>query len=346
MPKKRVKFWVKCSIYIILIIVLTFLGVDNLLFALNNKELRKIEYVEQNNIDYKVYLIDNNYFETPFLKPGITYISSLIDYIDINFNYNANYDKALCGNYTYQVFATLIANKANQNNEKYWSKTYKLTDETSIDFTNQFVVQINQNVRIDYSKYNNLLTSFKKEFGLAVDGILKVELKVKSNATNLDLPKAKINTVLAIVIPLTQSSVDIAIDTKNQNNSKVFKDEVVLKDKKYQNYKVVSGISFLLVLLAIYGIIFNVVEESKRKSNYEKSLKRILYTYDSIIVNVSSLKDLSSYNIIRVKTFEELIDAHSEVRMPINFIEIKKGSKSIFVLIHDDIAWVYELVSD
>ena len=46
-----------------------------------------VNYVENSSIDYKVYLKKNNYFDTPFLEKNKVYITSLIDYIDIDFSY-------------------------------------------------------------------------------------------------------------------------------------------------------------------------------------------------------------------------------------------------------------------
>ena len=45
--------------------------------------------------------------------------------------------------------------------------------------------------------------------------------------------------------------------------------------------------------------------------------------------------------MIKVESFEELIDAHSEVRMPINYYQTK--DYSIFLLFNDNTAWKYVL---
>ena len=66
---------------------------------------------------------------------------------------------------------------------------------------------------------------------------------------------------------------------------------------------------------------------------------RILSTYDSIIVNIKELPNLEGYNVIKVESFNELIDAHSEIRKPINYY--KEKDLSAFFLISDNIAWKY-----
>ena len=73
---------------------------------------------------------------------------------------------------------------------------------------------------------------------------------------------------------------------------------------------------------------------------------RILNTYDGIIVNVKELPKTSDMKVITVSEFEELIDAHSEVRKPINFVELEKGKKSKFVLTSENMVWEYTLMSE
>ena len=79
----------------------------------------------------------------------------------------------------------------------------------------------------------------------------------------------------------------------------------------------------------------------KKLKNLKKIyFKKILKTYDGILVEVDSLPDLTKFNVIYVKSFDELIDAHSEIRRPINFIQ--KSSHAKFLLINEGIAWVYK----
>ena len=74
-------------------------------------------------------------------------------------------------------------------------------------------------------------------------------------------------------------------------------------------------------------------------------LRKILSSYDSIIVNVSNVPSLDDLKIIEVNSFNELIDAHSEVRMPINYCEEVENYKSVFVLVSNNIAWIYTLIN-
>ncbi len=349
----------KSHLTIVGYLIITFLFLLLGLFLLTRRdssfEQVVINYEEASNpIDYKVYLKENNFFETNYLGEGITYISSLIDYIDIDFNYKINFDESLTGNYNYKVTATILANKANDDG-KYWSKEYKL-EEKENSFKETTYVSTNQNIKLDYQQYNDLLSSFKKEYGLAIDGILHVEMSIDLDAyidddsiimCENECNHLKKNNVLKIDIPLTQNSVDISINTNESStsNGKVVYDKKVSESISYVIIRCLGLASLFISLITLMYMIKQIIRKRRMISNYHKEIKKILSTYDSIIVNSDNIRNLSKYNVIKVNSFEELLDAHSEVRMPINYVEVKRNY-SLFALINNDVAWIYQVVGD
>ena len=314
-----------------------------------------INYEEAGNpIDYKVYLKKNNFFETNYLEKGVTYISSLIDYVDVNFNYKIDFDESLTGKYKYQVKATILAKKVNDDSN-YWSKEYDL-EKKEHSFKESSYVFANQHIKLDYQKYNDLLSSFKKEYGLAIDGILHVEMIIDLDAyidddsvviCDNECNHLKKNNVLKMDIPLTQSSVDISINTNESSasNGKVTYDKKVSDSIENIILKGLGIISLIICLITVIFMIKYIIRKRRMISNYHKEINKILSTYDSIIVNSDNIKNLSKYNVIKVNSFEELLDAHSEVRMPINYVELRENY-SIFALINNDVAWIYRVVGD
>lgn len=343
--KRRIKPAIKYFLYSFSIVLLLVLGYFLFSKGINNKENIYVNYKENNTINYNVYLKPNNFFESSYLPKDSTYISSLIDYIDIYFNYNMVYDKPVSGTYTYFIRASLVANKTDNNKQSYWTKEYVLKDNVKNTFTKTGNFNIAENIKINYQEYNDLLTSFKKEYGLAIDGELKVELVVKSSANYNDSKNDIQNeSTMNLEIPLTQLSVDIKIDSNpTGKSSDVVVDTLVLNDKTHK-IEFVAGIScFVISIFLIIFLLKAISNENKRHSKYGKELNRILTTYDSIIVNASKLQDLTKYNVIVVNTFDELLDAHNEVRMPINYIELEKNYESVFILINNNIAWIYRM---
>ena len=77
------------------------------------------------------------------------------------------------------------------------------------------------------------------------------------------------------------------------------------------------------------------------ESVYHKKLNKILRVYDGIIVNLKTMPKFVKEKLFIVNTFEELIDAHSEVRNPINYIDEKDGA--IFLLMSSGYIYYYKL---
>lgn len=102
-------------------------------------------------------------------------------------------------------------------------------------------------------------------------------------------------------------------------------------------------ILWTMIIITSLLLVFTYRRDLKSVSLYERTLKKILSTYDSIIVNVEKLPSLSDLSVVDVTSFEELVDAQGEVRLPINFKEDKKKRIAKFVLVRNNLAWVYTL---
>ena len=318
-----------------------------IIIALDYKEEYKINYKTTSDIDYKVYLFKNNYFTEPYLPKGRTYISSLIDYIDIKFYHITNFSDFISGNYTYYIKGTISAQKINDENGNYWTKDYILKDKTTVDFNKQNSIVIEEDVRINYQDYNNLLSEFKKTYGLTFDGYFTVSLVVVSENDSDNLTDSfNINSDCELKIPLTQRVIDLAIDLDNENLTNTVKESKI--NLKLVNYVFIFISIILLVLLILFLIV--IYKSLKKlyfhKSAYAKELRKINATYGNIIVNINNLPDLKDLKTIKVDSFKELIDAHSEVRMPINYFEIEKDYISMFLLLSNNIVWIYVLKNE
>lgn len=314
--------------------------------GLNNKYEKVISYNSSSNVGYKVYLFENDYFEEPYLGMNKTYISSLINYIDIDFNYNLNFSEFVSGKYTYYVKGTIAADKIKENDGSYWSKTYILTEPETITYSEQNSFNISTNVIIDYQKYNNLLNEFKKDYGISFNGVFKVELIVNSESKNDNISKAiPVESLVEVKIPLTQQVIDLSIDLSNNDTKNSISETVVNNNSTHYVYLGLS-ILFSIVTVCLIGALFKEIRLFYlSKSRYSKTLRKILSSYDSIIVNSSNVPDLDDLKVIEVNSFNELIDAHSEVRMPINYCEEIENYKSVFVLVSDNMAWTYTLIN-
>ena len=97
----------------------------------------------------------------------------------------------------------------------------------------------------------------------------------------------------------------------------------------------------ILVRLMTYGNMTNKSNNTK----YKKTLRRILKEYDLIIASVSHEIDENNYEVITMRSFEELKDIHDNIGSPILFNEIHKGQKSNFIIVKDNFLYKYVLKS-
>lgn len=309
-----------------------------------NKEIN-IKYEEKSNVDYKVYLKENSFFETPYLEKNRTYIASLIDYILIDYNYTFKIDEKLKGSYSYYIKGTVSANK-NNSTEAYWSKDYLLTEKVTKNYENTDEITISSETKINYQVYNNLLNDFKSQYGVTMDGLLNVSLVIE-NTIETDLIDRKIlkSNDIDLNIPLTTLTIEVPIETNEQNNNGILISETVQQNVLYYTtMKYIGYVCFAAAGVLLVIILYALLWASKYENKYNKTLKRILKTYDNIIVNVQVLPSTDELNVIKVTSFDELIDAHGEIRQPINYYSHEKGAT--FILINDSMAWRYDLVKE
>lgn len=336
----------KYIFYLFIAIVFSLFSLYYFKMGLKNTYQEEVSYKSSSNVSYKVYLLENDYFDEPYLGMNRTYISSLINYIDINFNYNLNFSNFVSGKYTYYIKGIIAADKVKDDDSSYWSKSYILKEPVTISYDNQNSFNIDTNVKVDYQKYNSLLNEFRKDYGISFDGAFKVQLVIESesNATNIK-ESIPVDSLIEVRVPLTQQVIDLSINLSNNDNEGEVSETIV--NNTSSNYVFLGlGILFMSVTLCLLWLIFRyIIFIYLSKSEYSKTLKKILSTYDSVIVNVSNLPNLNDLKVIEVNTFSELIDAHSEVRMPINYYEEVADCKSVFVLVSTNMAWVYTLIN-
>lgn len=303
-----------------------------------------LEYDEKINVDYNICLKENNFYEyeclnKEYLLKGTKSIATkIIDKIYINYDYDMRFNNQVSGKYRYYIKGILEANKTNQEQGIYWEQEYDLSEKNELEITNQNEYVFSINTIIDYNEYNDLLNGFKQETLLSTDGNLKVVLVVESEVNNASFEMTKeLASEILLEIPLTKNSTQIKLNEQNNVKSGSIK-ESDLKKVKLKKKNLMFFASTISCFVACLIIIFILNQKDKKKKRQLIKINRILKTYDGIIVNVKSLPDIDKYNVIKVNNFQELIDAHSEVRFPINYYH--KDTEHYFVLVNNDIAWV------
>ena len=100
---KKKSYYLKNNVLIVLFIsfiILSFLCFKKSIII--QKE-QNVFYAEVGTPNYKIYLKDNNYYKQDYLDKDMSYISNLIDYVSINYDYKFISDTELNGEYYYKI---------------------------------------------------------------------------------------------------------------------------------------------------------------------------------------------------------------------------------------------------
>ena len=107
---------------------------------------------------------------------------------------------------------------------------------------------------------------------------------------------------------------------------------------KLHTYSIVALTITAMILIYLINSFF---EEETPESIYNKILREIIKTYDSILVDVAKIPEMDVKTVINVSSFEKLLDVQYELKKPI-FYKMSINSCS-FLLIDSEIAYVFVL---
>ena len=332
------------KVYIVAISIFTVLSSLLLYFGATFKLERKLLYNENGSIDYKVYLKPNDYFDTEYLEKDKKYISSLIDYIDINYsysfktNYNMDYD---CKYYI--LASSSVSDKGDEGKVIYENQKYLLENQTK-EVKNKDKLDIKDNIKISYDEFNSIIKEFTSKFNLSntenkLDLSLCISLEGKSEGfENLIVDKSTLN----MTIPLTDQTIDMDIDYKEIDNSG---EKIETSNGKFFNSLcfVLAAIAFLIDFIFIILAVKSYLKLRGQEPLYQRIKNKIFYKYNRDISPIKELFDISLYDVIDVNDFEDLLNIRDCLGKPILFIEPKKNKLSWFIVLDNEVLYRFIL---
>ena len=266
--EKAIPIVVVCGIIGMLLILLI------VCLSLTFKREYKLHYSDVSNLDYNVYLKENDFYDMKYLPKDKIYVSSLIDYIDADFDYIFKSDENIGLEYTYYVRASVLVN--NSDGKNIFKKEETLLDKKSFSDMNKDTFSVNENVKIDYGKYNKLASDFVDQLNISADAKLVVSLYVDVLGKHAEFDKnISDKAVISLNIPLTTRGVDISMDYNLSNNV----DEVLQYSSTIISNPILFGFAVLLAVLdicAIVGVIAYVIVNRDNQTLYNKKLAKIL----------------------------------------------------------------------
>ena len=309
--------------------------------SLNFDNEKIIKYSEKSNLDYKVYLEENDFYEQPYLEKDMLYVASLINKIQIDFDYNFESEDKENLNFDYKIVAKLSINNP-IGTKAYFEKSYVLLDDKTVKMLNTTGQNIKESISVDYPYYNSLANSFKNQYGVDADSKLTVYMIInKKNTEGSDFALDS-SSVMNIEIPLSERSVDISLDYKeiNETSNIIKKKKLTIKDFiPLISSVILIGLSLVMMIKAMRNV--NLLRI--KKSKYDKYIAKILKEYDRLIAESSTLLSFDEKEIIDINKFAELLDIHDNLQLPIMYYEVKENELSYFYISHEKLVYLFKV---
>lgn len=325
------------AIFMFVFIVLGYVFLDS---GFNTRTRVRVDYEDNSEVYYKVKYKNDNYN-----VDNDRYVSDMVDYIDISYNYDNLISEYVSGYYRYNVMAYLTTYEEDIT-DSLFTREYELASEKTVVLDQKDInnIKIADTFKVDFSKYRDEIDDFINSYDIDVSGYLHVRINILEflNFNNLDNEYAD-SKVITINIPLTEDIFKISVNNLNENDS-----YYEFSNKKAMNIVLlIIGAFCMSVALALFVLVIRQFKYIYNSQNeYNKELKKILSKYDNCIVKVKRFYVNKKYNMIYVESFSELMDVYEKKNKMISFKEIKKNSESIFVIIDEEDAWIYKLIKD
>lgn len=343
--KKRIYIDTPLRIFVFagFIFIFAFLCLIFLKKGLETKTYTSIYYMEKSNLDYKVYLKENPYFDSPYLTKGNQYIASLIDYISADFNYDFSASDLMNSNFRYLVKADVTVYEKGDSSKVLYKSSDTLLPEKTVQNNGSSYYAIRENIKINYAKYNDMVSAFKKDYSLALESQLKVTLYVFMDGAYKEIEQPLSSSQnMSLTIPLTEQTINIGMSYKDVNDANVV--------EEYSNvepinivYFVLFGITLITSLVLTVKLVRFLNKIKTKGTEYDRILGTILKDYEGIVARVKKVPDFNGRTLIELETFDEILDISEKLDKPILFIEMHKHQKSWFIIVNHNEIYKYTL---
>lgn len=317
--KKNRSKWMLIQLVAIAVITAILLG-----SFVTYRQLNKtyyIDYTESGDIDYRVNLKENEFYDEDVMEKGQSYVASLIDAIDADLTYRLNMNTAgVKYEYSYRVDAQLEI-VDDQSGAKIYAPTYPLTEEKLLSTSSDNQLVIRESVSIDYHKYNDLANKFNTVYDLeGTTSTLVVSMYVdvvgSCDAFEQD---AENDYVVSLRIPLTGKTVNIKMTTSvPEGESKVLACRNGESRKVFMILAIVFAILDVLAVAFFIGFVYLTRNED---INYGIKVKKLFNNYRSYIQQINNEFDTNGYQLLYVNTFNEMLGIRDTIQSPILMYE-------------------------
>lgn len=339
--RKRRKHKIKLGITSAVFIIISFILIG-LYFMFSPKQY--IRFHEDSDVNYRVNLLENEFYTEPYLDEGIDVIATIIKDIDVEFKYDLNLDKQVDYTYEYKILAKTEVKEKSKTNSLYETEQELLSKTEQNTIAN--ALNINEKISLNYNEYNNQINKLIEAYKLVnTTSNLKLifELSVIDTETGKQINQK--NNVMSLEFPLTTKTLEITVNDEIKDNQ----GEIITQKNKieYIEYLFVTGIIIFVIGLIIFIKLLKYISDTRSAEKmYEDELKKILFDYKSYIQKINNKIEYNDYKVIKIETFKELIEMREEIQSPIFMYSESDKRKTTFVMLSGNLLFEYALGAD
>ena len=323
---KKSKFNIQARVIIMSIFIVGFLCGAALLVceALTSINSGAITYNEKSENTYRVCLNDKKVLSNndKCLKENERYNEVDVEKIYSTFKYNMKLQNSTDYSVKYHVSSfTKIYNKYDEKLVKYKNEEILLDEEEVYAENNE--INIEKEVNIDFSKYNEEVLKQKIDNSDNYEAAVEVILYVDDGKDE--------RRVSSIIIPLNTSVFSI-----EKYNIHPKKRTVSFGNVEWNNYMIIclsiAAVLIIISIVLIYKMIKLILNNRSRKTIYQQKVLQILREYDRIIVIArDGYESNEKKEVIRVATFDELLDVKDNLNKPIIYSKVNDARSEFIV---------------
>lgn len=312
---------------LLIIVVLLVLSFTLISLYITKNNYHYLTYTENSQVDYQVLLKENEFFKEKYMTKNKSYISSIIEDIEVNFKYNLSFNEPTNYKYSYRISAEIDVEDDQQENNLYHFQEDLLTKELQ---SNSNDLYINKDVTIKYEDYNNLVKKFKSAYDLKniISNLyINLYVDIKDINNNQSLEERKITS---LIIPLALNTINIDIGNSIINNQ-----ENKIEMPNPVNYCLFLIIGLLFLVLAGVYIVYLIIFIRKTRTAqmiYDKEIKSILNNYDSYIQKINGSYDIGTSQVLKIESFNDMLEIRDTLKQPILMLESEAKDGSFFII--------------
>ncbi|HHV45366.1 MAG TPA: DUF5305 domain-containing protein [Tissierellia bacterium] len=339
----RISINKRLKIGLIAVLIIVFCGVSFLLYREANypgfREEKVVLYGYNNaaSVDYRVYLKENELYNSMYLDEGQIYITELVDNIDTTFRYEFTGDKPkdLGGNYNIIAKVQGYSTGKDNNIIIIWEKDFTLVPTTAFTIDSEKKV-IEESLNITLQNYNDfasrILEATKIKCSTSLNVIMNINIEGDTGVGHI-----KETITPTMTIPLNTSMFEIS------GNTDIEKPGAIEETRQVQmpvNRKLVSIYAIIVsVLLLALGYVSFFTVSKLDNDPYKKQLKSIFKKYGDRFVALKSEIEATNEGIIPVNSIDDLVRVSDELGKPIlyKYCPDYRDISSFYVVSEDEI---------